>query len=63
MLRTALAILAIIIAANALQATHSKANAGGRYNEAGTCHWFLKQAMNTSDEYWWYRYRSCMRGW
>ena len=63
MLRTALAVLAIVIAANTLQATHSNANAGGRDNDAGYCYWFLKQAMNTGDEYWWYRYRSCMRGW
>jgi hypothetical protein len=45
----------IVISANTLQATHGNANAGGRRNEAGACHWFLKQAMNTGDVYWWYR--------
>jgi hypothetical protein len=42
----------IVISANTLQATHGNANAGGRRNEAGACHWFLKQAMNTGDVYW-----------
>ena len=63
MLRTALAIIAIVIAANALPSAQSPAHAGNRQNDAGYCYWFMKQAMNTGDEYWWYRYRSCMRGW
>jgi hypothetical protein len=26
------------------------------------CHWFKQQAMNTGDEYWWWRWRRCIRG-
>ena len=65
MSRTALAIIALVLAASALQSVQSEAaGRGGReQNDVAYCNWFRQQAMNTGDEYWWYRYRSCLRGW
>jgi hypothetical protein len=26
------------------------------------CQWYKQKAMNTGDEYWWARWRRCLRG-
>ncbi len=62
MFRTIFAIIAIAIAANALLPTASQAGAGNHNNEIDSCGWYRQQAMNTHDEYWWWRFRKCMRG-
>jgi hypothetical protein len=32
------------------------------WSDAAYCHWYLQQARNTGDEYWWDRWRRCLRG-
>jgi hypothetical protein len=64
MTRTALVLTALVLAATALQSLESEAGGRGReQNDVAYCNWFRQQAMNTGDEYWWFRYRSCVRGW
>jgi len=32
------------------------------WSDAAYCHWYLQQARKTGDEYWWDRWRRCLRG-
>lgn len=38
------------------------ARAGDESTNAAYCHWYRQLAMNTGDEYWWDRWRRCLRG-
>jgi hypothetical protein len=57
----------ILVAAAALLAlaafeSGNEAMAGVRSGNAAYCQWYKQQAMKTGDEYWWNRWRRCMRG-
>jgi len=54
----AAALLALTVLYPAREAG-AEAEAGGN---AMYCHWYRQQARNTGDEYWWDRWRRCMRG-
>jgi hypothetical protein len=58
-------ILVAAAATLALSAASDAANvavAGYDSGNAAYCHWFKQKAMQTRDEYWWDRWRRCMRG-
>jgi len=61
MIRTLLAAAALLALTALYTANEATAGfeAGGN---AAYCHWFRQQARNTGDEYWWDRWRRCMRG-
>jgi hypothetical protein len=40
----------------------SEAKAGDESSNAAYCHWYWQQARKTGDEYWWDRWRRCLRG-
>ena len=42
--------------------TANEASAFFGDSNAAYCGWFRQQARNTGDEYWWDRWRRCMRG-
>ena len=58
----------ILVAAAALFAAVTfigagEANAHGGFGGGSPyCHWYKQQAMNTGDDYWWGRWRRCIRG-
>jgi hypothetical protein len=56
----AVALIALI-ALSTLDAA-SGAKAGDESTNAAYCHWYWQQAMKTRDEYWWDRWRRCLRG-
>lgn len=66
MKKTFLAVSALALGAFALAALQSDAQATGRGGGGGQsqhqfCHWYKQKAMSTADEYWWHRWRRCMR--
>ena len=54
-------MLAAMLAVAAL-GTASEANAADKTGNHAYCQWFKQLAMNTGDDYWWDRWRRCMRG-
>lgn len=60
-IRTMLLAGATFIALTSLHVA-GNANAGDWGGNAAYCQWYKQQAMNTGDEYWWDRWRRCMRG-
>ena len=61
------AMIRIWVAAAALLALtvlYTADEAGAQFGDSNAdyCHWFLQQHRNTGDEYWWDRWRQCMRG-
>jgi hypothetical protein len=40
-----------------------EASGFGSNPQMAYCHWYKQKAMNTGDEYWWWRWRQCIRGW
>ena len=54
----AAALLALSTASGAVK----PAVAGYESGNGAYCHWFKQKAMRTGDEYWWDRWRRCMRG-
>lgn len=58
----------ILVAAAALfaQLVLGAANDASARDYSGNgayCLWYKQKAMSTRDEYWWARWRQCMRGW
>lgn len=64
MSKTHLAACAIAAAFLALAFSPQPAHAtgGGGNSQIQFCYWYKQQAMNTGDEYWWRRWRTCIRG-
>jgi hypothetical protein len=54
------ATAAAMIALSMFEATEARAvDFGGN---GAYCHWYMQQAWNSGDEYWWDRWRRCLRG-
>jgi len=62
MIRTTLGVLAILIATSLLAPEQSQARGDHHHNQADVCRGLRLKAMQTGDDYWWYRFYSCMRG-
>jgi hypothetical protein len=39
-----------------------QAQAGIKTGDGAYCHWYRQKAMSTGSEYWWDRWRRCVRG-
>ena len=53
---------AATLALSAASDSASQAVAGYESGNGAYCLWFKQKAMRTGDEYWWDRWRRCMRG-
>ncbi len=62
MIRTTLGVLAIVIATSLLAPDPGRAAGDRHHNQAEVCSGLRHKAMQTGDDYWWYRFYSCMRG-
>ncbi len=56
-------LMAVSAAALGVLALQSEAQATGRggHGQHQFCHWYKQKAMSTGDEYWWERWRRCIR--
>jgi hypothetical protein len=59
----ALAVAAALLAATALPAVSAANGHGGGIARQAYCQEYRQRAESTGEEYWWSRWRQCMRGW
>jgi hypothetical protein len=64
MKKTTMALAALAVAVLALSVLGTEANAtgrGGSNSQHQLCFWYKQKAMSTGEEYWWARWRACIR--
>jgi hypothetical protein len=60
--KTVLLAAAALLALTVFDAGKSASTAGDFGGNHAYCQWYKQKAMNTGDEYWWARWRRCLRG-
>lgn len=61
--RTILVAAAALFALTTLDGASEASARNGFGGSSPYCHWYRQKAMNTGEEYWWGRWRQCIRGW
>jgi hypothetical protein len=63
--KIALAVAGVLFAATVLPAVSSarEGGGGGGLARAAHCKEYKQKAMSTGEEYWWRRWRHCLKGW
>ena len=60
--RRTILLAAALFAVTTFDAGNEATARGGFGSYSAYCHWYKQLAMNTGDDYWWGRWRRCMRG-
>ena len=60
--KTVLVVAAALLALTVFESRSNVSVAGDYGGNHAYCLWYKQKAMSTGDEYWWARWRRCLRG-